>query len=57
MAYQIAFYKLHKKQAPTYEACATRSFWHGRTETIRSATKGAPRLGSEKLLMVYLQRL
>lgn len=40
MAFQIAFFQVHGKQPPTYEACATRSFFHGRTETIRSASKG-----------------
>uniref|UniRef100_M4BXV7 Choline/carnitine acyltransferase domain-containing protein n=1 Tax=Hyaloperonospora arabidopsidis (strain Emoy2) TaxID=559515 RepID=M4BXV7_HYAAE len=38
MALQLAFYRTHGKIAPTYESCSTRTFHHGRTETIRSAT-------------------
>lgn len=38
MAYQVAFYKLHKEMPGVYESCATRRFFHGRTETIRSTT-------------------
>ncbi|RLN70931.1 hypothetical protein BBJ28_00011869 [Nothophytophthora sp. Chile5] len=41
MALQLAFYRLNGKVAPTYESCSTRSFHHGRTETIRSATPAA----------------
>eukprot|EP00854_Cymbomonas_tetramitiformis_P005265 gene5265-6400_t len=41
MAYQITFYNLHGRLPATYEACAMRAFWHGRTETIRSATTAA----------------
>jgi hypothetical protein len=41
MALQLAFYRTHGKIAPTYESCSTRSFHHGRTETIRSATPAA----------------
>ena len=37
-AWQVAFYKLHKKMPGVYESCATRKFFHGRTETIRSLT-------------------
>eukprot|EP01061_Rhynchopus_euleeides_P011907 TRINITY_DN21504_c0_g5_i1.p2 TRINITY_DN21504_c0_g5~~TRINITY_DN21504_c0_g5_i1.p2 ORF type:complete len:609 (+),score=285.72 TRINITY_DN21504_c0_g5_i1:135-1961(+) len=36
MVYQASYQQLHQKPAPTYEACAMRSFFHGRTETIRS---------------------
>mmetsp|Transcript_12067 Transcript_12067/g.16404 ORF Transcript_12067/g.16404 Transcript_12067/m.16404 type:complete len:251 (+) Transcript_12067:1-753(+) len=38
MAYQVAFYEIHGHMAPVYESCATRRFFHGRTETIRSLT-------------------
>jgi hypothetical protein len=33
-----SYYQLRSKVAPTYESCSTGTFWHGRTETIRSAT-------------------
>ncbi len=36
---QMGFYKLTGKVAGTYESCSTAAFRHGRTETIRSATK------------------
>ncbi|CAM1305565.1 CROT (predicted) [Pycnogonum litorale] len=35
---QLAYYRLHKKPAPTYETASTRAFYHGRTETLRSCT-------------------
>lgn len=35
MAMQLAAYRLYKKQVATYEAASTRTFLHGRTETIR----------------------
>mmetsp|Transcript_1714 Transcript_1714/g.2580 ORF Transcript_1714/g.2580 Transcript_1714/m.2580 type:complete len:636 (+) Transcript_1714:136-2043(+) len=38
MAMQLAYYKLHGEPGATYEACAMKNFWHGRTETIRSCT-------------------
>ena len=38
MIFQLAFEKQHQISPPTYESCATRSFYHGRTETIRSMT-------------------
>lgn len=38
MALQLAFYKLHKAFAPTYETATTRQFYHGRTETVRSCS-------------------
>ena len=41
MVFQLAYYKLHNKVPPTYEAASTKSFSHGRTETIRSATPEA----------------
>ncbi|XP_072026451.1 carnitine O-palmitoyltransferase 2, mitochondrial-like isoform X2 [Amphiura filiformis] len=39
LAFQMGFYKLTGKVAGTYESCSTAAFRHGRTETIRSATK------------------
>ncbi|KAK7084161.1 hypothetical protein SK128_027304 [Halocaridina rubra] len=41
MALQFAYYRLHKKFAPTYETATTRQFHHGRTETMRSCTMEA----------------
>jgi carnitine O-palmitoyltransferase 2 len=38
LAFQSAFYKLNGIIPPTYEACSTAAFKHGRTETVRSAT-------------------
>ncbi|CAN0236486.1 unnamed protein product, partial [Laminaria digitata] len=38
MAFQIAFRRLHGTMPSTYESCTTRSFYRGRTETIRSCT-------------------
>lgn len=38
LAMQLAFFRMHGRVATTYEACATRRFLHGRTETIRSAS-------------------
>ena len=35
---QLSYYQLHNKPAPTYETATTRSFYHGRTETVRSCT-------------------
>eukprot|EP00756_Hemistasia_phaeocysticola_P007288 Hpha_TRINITY_DN14193_c0_g2::TRINITY_DN14193_c0_g2_i1::g.10759::m.10759/K08766/CPT2; carnitine O-palmitoyltransferase 2 len=37
-AFQLAYHRLHGESAATYEACAMRNFFHGRTETIRSLT-------------------
>uniref|UniRef100_A0A7S0MIS1 Choline/carnitine acyltransferase domain-containing protein n=1 Tax=Cryptomonas curvata TaxID=233186 RepID=A0A7S0MIS1_9CRYP len=37
MAMQYAYARLHGRIAPTYESCAMLSFFHGRTEVIRSA--------------------
>ncbi|GMH65283.1 hypothetical protein TrRE_jg7598 [Triparma retinervis] len=37
MSYQLAYSNLHPLSPPvTYESCATRNFFRGRTETIRS---------------------
>ena len=44
MAYQIVYRMMHGKMAATYEACATRKFFHGRTETIRTVTPEASKL-------------
>jgi hypothetical protein len=38
MAFHVAYSRMHSKLAPTYESCSTAAFWHGRTETIRTAT-------------------
>ncbi|XP_015905270.1 peroxisomal carnitine O-octanoyltransferase isoform X1 [Parasteatoda tepidariorum] len=35
-ALQLAYYTMHGKPAPTYVTAATRQFYHGRTETMRS---------------------
>jgi len=44
MALQCAFHRLYGKMAATYESCATRTFFHGRTEVIRSAHSEAKHL-------------
>eukprot|EP00754_Rhynchopus_humris_P015834 Rhum_TRINITY_DN14479_c19_g1::Rhum_TRINITY_DN14479_c19_g1_i1::g.91985::m.91985/K08766/CPT2; carnitine O-palmitoyltransferase 2 len=36
LCFQASYRQLHGKAAPTYEACAMRGFFRGRTETIRS---------------------
>eukprot|EP01063_Lacrimia_lanifica_P012314 TRINITY_DN18928_c0_g1_i1.p1 TRINITY_DN18928_c0_g1~~TRINITY_DN18928_c0_g1_i1.p1 ORF type:complete len:626 (+),score=254.91 TRINITY_DN18928_c0_g1_i1:55-1932(+) len=42
MAIQLAYKRLHGEFGATYEACSTRKYLHGRTETIRSChTPGA----------------
>jgi carnitine O-palmitoyltransferase 2 len=38
LAFQMAFYKVYKTTAPTYESCSTSAFKHGRTEVVRAAT-------------------
>ncbi|OMJ15376.1 Carnitine O-acetyltransferase, mitochondrial [Smittium culicis] len=38
---QLTYYKLHNEVAPTYESGSTRSFSHGRTDTIRSLTQAS----------------
>lgn len=38
MALQLAYYKLHKTLAPTYETGTMRVYYHGRTETVRSCS-------------------
>lgn len=39
MILQLVYYKLHGEFAPTYETALLRSFYNGRTETVRSCTK------------------
>ncbi|XP_013407004.1 peroxisomal carnitine O-octanoyltransferase-like [Lingula anatina] len=41
LALQLAYYRMHKKPAPTYETATTRRYYHGRTETVRSCTMEA----------------
>mmetsp|Transcript_7908 Transcript_7908/g.18152 ORF Transcript_7908/g.18152 Transcript_7908/m.18152 type:complete len:647 (+) Transcript_7908:477-2417(+) len=41
LAMQLAFFRVHGRFGPTYEAASTRSFLHGRTETIRSCSPEA----------------
>jgi len=41
LALQLAFFRLAGRPGPTYEAASTRSFLHGRTETIRSCSPEA----------------
>ncbi len=38
LALQLAYQRLYQKPAATYETAATRRFYHGRTETMRSCT-------------------
>lgn len=38
LAMQLAFFRMHGRVPATYEACSTRRFLHGRTETIRSCS-------------------
>lgn len=38
-ALQYAYYRLHRKPAPTYQTATTRKFYNGRTETVRTCTK------------------
>ena len=50
MSYQLAYSTLHPGSPPaTYESCATRNYYRGRTETIRS-------LSSESSEFVNLMR-
>uniref|UniRef100_A0A8C4QGS2 Choline/carnitine acyltransferase domain-containing protein n=1 Tax=Eptatretus burgeri TaxID=7764 RepID=A0A8C4QGS2_EPTBU len=41
LALQLAFLRLYGTPADTYESCSTAAFRHGRTETIRSASRAA----------------
>ncbi|KAM4689061.1 peroxisomal carnitine O-octanoyltransferase [Discoglossus pictus] len=38
LALQLAFYKLHRRPGCCYETATTRTFYHGRTETMRPCT-------------------
>jgi len=38
MAYQLAYFRLHRRISSTYESANTKGFRHGRTETIRTAS-------------------
>lgn len=46
MTLQIAYHRQFKHCVPTYESCSTAAFKHGRTETIRPASR-ASRLCAE----------
>ncbi|KIJ66998.1 hypothetical protein HYDPIDRAFT_108981 [Hydnomerulius pinastri MD-312] len=39
LALQLAFFRIHGRPTPVYETALTRSFKHGRTETIRAFTR------------------
>nr|AIE45872.1 carnitine palmitoyltransferase 2 [Trichuris muris] len=41
LAIQVAFNRLHGYTPATYESCSTAAFKHGRTETVRPATKAS----------------
>ncbi|XP_068091611.1 peroxisomal carnitine O-octanoyltransferase [Hyperolius riggenbachi] len=41
LALQLAFYKLHGRPGSCYETATTRTFYHGRTETMRPCTMEA----------------
>ncbi|XP_016056333.1 PREDICTED: choline O-acetyltransferase [Miniopterus natalensis] len=41
VALQLAFYRLHRRLAPTYESASIRRFQEGRVDNIRSATPEA----------------
>ncbi|XP_071965678.1 peroxisomal carnitine O-octanoyltransferase-like [Antedon mediterranea] len=41
LAIQLAYYTMYSKPGPCYETAATRKFYKGRTETIRSTTPEA----------------
>ena len=38
MAFHLAFYRLSGRMAPTYRSVSTASYFHGRTDNVRSAT-------------------
>lgn len=44
MVFHSAFFALRGKIAPTYESCSTNKFFHGRTETMRTATSDMHKL-------------
>ena len=41
MSYQLTYHRLFGKMGSTYEACAMKKWFHGRTETIRSCSMEA----------------
>ncbi|KAF8290048.1 carnitine O-acetyltransferase [Trypanosoma cruzi cruzi] len=41
IAFQLTYYRLFGRACGTYEAASTRTFLHGRTECVRSATRAA----------------
>nr|XP_054773599.1 peroxisomal carnitine O-octanoyltransferase-like [Lytechinus pictus] len=41
LAIQLAYYKMYRRPAATYETATTRQFYHGRTETCRSCSSEA----------------
>jgi carnitine O-palmitoyltransferase 2 len=41
LSLMLAYFKKHDKLPPTYEASSTARFFHGRTETLRTATNSA----------------
>ncbi|KEG14802.1 carnitine O-acetyltransferase [Trypanosoma grayi] len=41
LAFQLAYYRMFGRTCATYEAASTRTFLHGRTECVRSATRAA----------------
>ncbi|KNH07618.1 carnitine/choline acetyltransferase [Perkinsela sp. CCAP 1560/4] len=48
MSLHLAFYRLSGRMAPTYRSASTASFFHGRTETVRSATSEMLAIVSQK---------
>nr|XP_023028617.1 carnitine O-palmitoyltransferase 2, mitochondrial-like [Leptinotarsa decemlineata] len=38
LGFQVGYYRMTGKFAPTYESCSTAAFKHGRTETVRPCT-------------------
>lgn len=41
VAFQLAYYRIYGKPAPTYESGSLRKFQHGRTDTIRSCSSAS----------------
>ncbi|XP_054272282.1 peroxisomal carnitine O-octanoyltransferase-like isoform X1 [Macrosteles quadrilineatus] len=39
MALQLAYFRLHSRYAPCYETATTRTFYNGRTETVRACSE------------------
>lgn len=44
VVFHSAFFHVRGKIAPTYESCSTNKFFHGRTETMRTATSDMHKL-------------